>query len=219
MVTVETKMNIIDFITEGITDLDAPSLYGKVPGRGLYQLWDEKVSLTDTVNILWLQADLFKNKVRELYSLNSNGIYYPTHGVNKTMPFIRTYVDGFSRKLKRPIKIVVQAEKYHTAVSNPDLPIRGGRVSERNWIEAQHSLAVLNTPSIGLISTLDGTSYNSVVVNRDPVFISNHVAECILFWDYVRRGELPPNAIAPQKADEILESKNQEELPFPRRKK
>lgn len=193
------------FKVTGITDRDAPSLYVCGGDRDLYRLWADKVDMEDSSPNADL--DLFEMEAFKAFQARINEetpveLRY-CFAQNTSMPFIRAILDGacFSGEKKVIARIVTQDREAFERVSALHLPTRAGRVPERNWVELQHQMIVSGLESAYFVSTIDGNQVAAVEVKYDPVFGSNHVAECVLFWDHVRRGVPPKNAVVPADVD------------------
>jgi predicted phage-related endonuclease len=205
------QITLAEFRATGIREIEAPILHGfngpypTAPARAKGRLWDEKVGCYP--NDPDHQLDLMTTAAREVASLKLFGATDRLKhqlAANKMMSFLIAEIDGFDRETKTFVRIVTQDEARHSAVERADLPLVGGRVPRPNWIEIQHVFAVTGFKNGYFASTANGTDVTVVKVEPDLAFISNHVAECIQFWDYVRRCELPPGAINPLDEEAVL---------------
>lgn len=194
----EVAFNVLDFVNGGITDRDAPTLYGATPGRSLTELYDEKINLGDCGVDINTEDGLLA-EVRAIFAgkiaAKAPVVFRHAFLENKAMPYLRAVVDGVDFSIGLVLRIVAHDQELFDRVADHALPERGGKVPERNWIEIQHQLAVTGLEKAYFVSVLNGVDgIHSTPVRKDAVFCSNHVAECIQFWDRVRRAEYPPAA-------------------------
>lgn len=207
---------LMEFRVLGLTDRDAPALYLLDPERTLGQLWTDKVEISDPC-IPPFGSNLFEVPARDLMEEELFGkkplrlrAAFARHAA---IPFLRAEIDGVCFEDSVLVRVVQLPREEHDRVKKAELPIRD-RVPSRNWIEIQHQLIVSGVKKAYFVSTFKGTTINYVVVPADPIFASNHVAECIQFWDYVRRGERPPGAEPePKEINEELVEPGEPELP------
>lgn len=199
----QAEFNPVAFLIEGITDRDAPSLYGENPERDLYALWKDKTDLTDGAFEEVTPANGYIiGKTRAAFAglLSKNEKYKDVmlriaFGQSEEMPFIRMAVDGYDSKNKILTRIVLQESEDFLRSQDKAAPIQT-RISRRHWVELQHAMIVAKLDSAFFVS-VHHKAFAFTEVKRDDVFCSNHVAECIQFWDHVRRGQIPAGAVVP----------------------
>lgn len=190
------EFNPVAFIIEGINDRDAPSLYGENSDRDLYTLWKEKVELRDTGFSSMTSAEGYAlGKTRAEFAgliakqekfKGKDVVLRVAFGADEANPFLRMTADGYDSRNQILARIVIQKDPgLHTIVPR------------KHWIELQHSMIVAKLETAFYVS-VHGPRFLFTEVKRDPVFCSDHVATCIQFWDYVRRGEVPPTAVVPE---------------------
>lgn len=193
----DETFDLLKFRVGGITNLDAPSLYGKVAHRSVGDLWREKTELEDSAELRTSEQDVFTaamSKVEEQLYGEDVGRFRSCFMVNHAMPFLRAELDAAVIAYTRDGKESLSKSVF-AFVSVVPLTYFGfsGPVREDSaaYVEFQHVFAVTGFGRGYLVTTVDGSEIKMVEVKRDDVFISNHVAECIQFWDLVRRGVSP----------------------------
>lgn len=192
------RFDLNKFRTLGITDKDAPGMYGHNPDRTKTDVWNDKIDCVDTTpDPIPEEEDLFLAGARSLF-LDHIGEGFELRRAflqNASMPFIRAEIDGFVPPIEGKggliARFVLQDKEAFDRVGRPELPTRSGRVSERFWLELQHQMITSGMERAYFVSTFDGSGIQVAEVRRDPVFVSNHIAECVLFWDYIRKGSRP----------------------------
>lgn len=191
------KFDLLKFMVEGITDRDAPTLYNETPERDLYTLWMDKVDCCDSSEDLAGSLTEAGQKLRELLpQLIPGQAFRMAFAQKKEMPFIRALLDAVS--VKEGELLVARL-----AVLSPEefALVAYGKIPRRYWIELQHQMICLGAEKGKFIATVSGVEAGVVEVDYDLVFASNHIAECIQFWDCVRRAVPPKNAITPTELD------------------
>lgn len=195
----------LNFIVTGIMETDAPSLYAPTNGRDLFALWSDKVELSDSISPEDERLTLFANHAVRLFEKTELGRRIGPMRLgfaqSKSVPFLRSSVEFGTAQPSFLIRVAAQTKEEHEKVKNELLPVRGGRVPEHLWVEMQHTMVVTGIVAMLFVSTFDGSKIATIPVAHDPVFASNHVAECIVFWDHVRRGVPPKNAVIPPDVD------------------
>lgn len=199
---------LIRFRASGLTGKDAATLYGLTIGRSLEDMWTDKVGVADTSEDDSNQDDMFILPARMRFeakiSATKSRALRDFFCINKVMPFIRAELNAADIDDKVFAVIVQQSKTVHDFTDDASLSVRGGRVPERYWIEIQHGLIASGFNRAFFVSTIDGTQISYVEVPEDPIFQSNHTAECITFWDYVRRSVRPPG-LPPEAAPEAVD--------------
>lgn len=192
------RFDLNQFRTMGLTDKDAPGMYGHNPARTKTDVWNDKIDFVDTTpDPIPEEESLFLAGAKALF-LDSIGVVADLRRAyiqNAAMPFIRAEIDGFAAPFEGKggliARFVLQDKTSFENVARPELPTRSGRVPERFWLELQHQMIASGFERAYFVSTFDGTSVHAAEVKRDPVFVSNHIAECVLFWDHIRKGSRP----------------------------
>lgn len=203
---------VVEFHAQGILDTEVSALYEGGPSVLLRNLWENK-----TQNIVKLHPNsplidvALQSFVMSVLALSPKRINRRLV-LNEYTPFIRADVrtleiDGGG--IRCLVRVVHQDKIWHDQLARETIPLRD-RVPSIRWWEMQHAMIAAEVDETLFVSFTGGDTrhFNYVSVKPDRVFQSNHVAECIQFWDYVRRGVCPPNA-APM---EPLETNGPEEM-------
>lgn len=182
--TSETRFNPLQFIVDGITNRDAPALYGLDPKRDLYRLWADKVELIDSVEP---DPELFLGPARALFGVGDEIRFVE----NPALSFLRAEVNADILRSGSVVSFAVVSRGEFEAS-------KSGHIPERYSVDLQHQLVVTGKDVGIFVATVDGNQINAVGVERNQNFIVGHVEKCIRFWDSVRRGVPPEGAVIPK---------------------
>lgn len=180
-----SEFDLLKFKIGAISDRDAPTLYGKTPERTVLDLWNDKTDLStssekepDDPHIIEMARNLFNQKSSWLHLM-------PAFCENKSMSFLNAILDAIDIDQDVFARIAILDPREFEALEID------AKIPDRNWIEIQHQYRVTGFKHGFFVATIDGTQVAYAPVGVDECFQSNHTAECIQFWDLVRRGIEP----------------------------
>lgn len=207
------KFSLNNFRVEGIMCRDAPALYDfdkdprprdRSKDRTKTQMWLDKIDLVDTISTDELADGPLVSTLAMATNIFGKSLAPPVakfkrfYTINSAMPFLRAEIDAYIAPTKKTkgylARVVRVSTEEFLIVGRQGFPRKG--ISYTNWIELQHQMAVTGMTVSYLVATVDGTSVRAVEIQKDLPFTSNHIAECVLFWDYIRRGAKPPGVVA-----------------------
>jgi len=118
--------------------------------------------------------------------------------VHPELEIIRASVDGCTHDGKVIAEFKFQGVEQHNRVADESLPIRGGRVIEKYWIQCQHGLLASGAESciFGSRNPKMPKDLLTVTILPDFEFQKKHVTACVKFWKDHVLAKVPPKESA-----------------------
>jgi hypothetical protein len=177
----ETRKEFLEFLAAGLTDRDASQLYARETAR---TVWEEKLEGESSPAVSESIASLarYRGLREELAKILKKRDPIPfALIVHPHMPFMRAIADAYEPETRLVARVL------RRSAAMPEQ----GIIPREFWIELQHAIFVAGGEKGLFILIGDDGRMEINIVPADRVFISNHIATCIIFWDFVRRGISP----------------------------
>lgn len=191
----------LEWRRDGIGSSDAPVIHGASDWKTPYQLWEEKTStepIEDKTNFILEKGNEMEPLMRKLFAAqfsieHGDCEFSPMNLAMADLPFMRASLDGFAihNKTRIGIECKLQGKQPHENVENEKLPIRGGRIPDKYWIQMQHQILVGGLDRMYFVSTVDGKSVSTLCILPDVEFQREHIKKCAEFWRLVKK-KTPP---------------------------
>ena len=165
---------------------DAPIIMGVSPWRTPYDLWLDKLGLSED------QPDNFAMKrgremepiARDAYTVMTGIVCEPRKIVHKTIPYMMANFDGIADDESITVEIKCPGREDHELAKD-------GVIPEKYLPQLQHQLEVIGHNRLHYFSYRDGDGV-LIEVTKDEEFISELLAKEKEFWDYVQSATAPP---------------------------
>lgn len=167
------------------------------------QLWGEKLS-TDLSEKpeSWAmrQGNEYEVTARVLFS----AVYNMENGTEETfnqswhvlpdLEIIRGSLDGLSEDKETMTEFKFQGLENHLKVSDESLPIRGGRVPEKYWMQCQHGLLASGAKRCFFVSynPKEPKNVRFVEILPDEKWLEKHIELVAKWWKKHILGQVPP---------------------------
>lgn len=174
----------------GLGSSDAAVVLGISPWKTRYQLWLEKTSQEEAVNIdnyAMARGRRLEPVARAFYEeyLNEKIPCPPAYFVHPTMPHLRASLDGWCPETQTILEIKAPGSYDHEKA-------RLGQVPEKYLPQLQHLLLVNpEAKRVHYLSWKDENDYILLTVERDPLHQARLLFELDAFWVLVQKG-IPP---------------------------
>lgn len=170
----------------GIGSSDVPSVMGISPYRTAFELWEEKTSKEEPVEVtshIMEKGKRLEPIARAKFELMMEKSFEPAVIEMAEYPFMRASLDGRSEDKREIIEI-----KYVGKVSHSDAAI--GKIPPHYMCQMQHQLLVSGADLCHYVS-YDEKTINTVRVLPDYHYMHKMLEACIEFWAMVIK-EIPP---------------------------
>lgn len=147
------------------------------------------------------------NRLEPIARRHFDAQYFLEHGVEikfepqifefDQLNFLRASLDGFATvdNIRIGIEIKYLGKDAFWAIENKSLPVRGGRVPEKYWIQMQHQMLVAGLHEMFFVGCIDDKGIHFCEVSPDPEFQKLHIKECSEVWRLVLTKKLPEPSI------------------------
>lgn len=164
---------------------DAPILMGKSPWRTPYQLWQDKLGLSEPQpgNPAMRRGTEMEPVAREAFEKEFSLEVFPQVVYHKEYKFMMASLDGLTLDGKTAVEIKCPGESTHYLALL-------GEVPKHYMTQLQHQMACADLDSIWYYS-FNGKSGASVHVERDDDYISKMIDQEIIFWECVLESSPP----------------------------
>lgn len=107
--------------------------------------------------------------------------------------FMRASLDGFAivGEARVGIEVKYLGKEPFAAIDNEEMPVRGGRVPEKYWIQMQHQMIVGGLHYMYFVGCIDEEGIHFCKVMPDVDFQKAHIKACAEFWRMVLAKEAP----------------------------
>jgi putative phage-type endonuclease len=182
---------------KGIGSSDAPIIHEVSEWGTPLKLYEQKITTIyeeQTSNWAMEKGNELEPMARRLFAAQYNLLYgceekfEPKRLELVELPILQASLDGMSESGKDISEFKFQGKKEHIAVLDEKLPIKGGRVPLKYWIQCQHQLLVSGAERCHFVSynpEIDKYSVNHVVITPDEEFFKEHIKICTKFWKHV----------------------------------
>ena len=167
---------------QGLGASDAPAVMGRSKWTTPYQLWREKMGLSDGPRMnpaMWRGIKLEK-AARQAYEEQTGNIMVPIVLESVEHPILRASLDGMEFGGKIALEIKLPSEEAHALAM-------AGLVPEYYVDQLQQQLYISGADCVHYWS-FDGKTGALVVVYPDPVRIQQIIDESTRFWQKVASG-------------------------------
>lgn len=187
---------------DGIGSSDAAAVHGASDWKTPLDIYEEKVAkeIVEETSFIMEKGNEFEPKARQIFASQynlehgTNEVFEAARYVMPELPHMRASCDGVSFSVEDLAEFKYQGAKAHANVENKELPIKGGRVPLKYWIQCQHQLLVTGAKRCHFVSynpKVDKFSVNVCVIERDEEFMAQHIQVCADFWLCVTKKKAP----------------------------
>lgn len=164
---------------QGLGASDAPAVMGRSKWTTPYQLFREKLGLSEgpKMNPAMMRGIKLEPKARQAYEQATGNVMVPMVIESTTYPILRASLDGMEFDGKTILEIKCPSEEAHAMA-------KAGLVPEYYVDQVQQQLYVSGAEVLHYWS-FDGENGCLVVVRPDPVRIQAIIDESLRFWDRV----------------------------------
>lgn len=164
---------------------DAPVILGVSPWKSPYQLWQEKLGLSNDhqMNSSMKRGHDLEPVALEKYNETVGYKLSPTVVFHPKIEWMMASLDGLSEDRKIAVEIKCPGKEDHFIASQ-------GRIPDKYFPQLQHQLAVIGLPMIHYFSFSD-ENFHLVEVHRDEKYIEHLISEEGAFWNKVQNFECP----------------------------
>lgn len=158
---------------------DAPVIMGVSPWKTIYQLWEDKVGLSEDKETNFAQQrgiDL-EPEARNAYMIMTGNIVEPRQVFHPEIPYMMANLDGISFDDDIVVEIKCPGDSDHQTAKN-------GLVPEKYFPQLQHQLAVTGLNMLHYCSYRDGECI-IVDFHRDDGYIKKLYLAEKRFWECV----------------------------------
>jgi putative phage-type endonuclease len=167
---------------------DASAIMGISPWKSAYELWLDKMGLTETTYrspAMQRGIDL-EQEAREEFENLTTIKFFPKVLVNPDIPWQMASVDGISEDGKTIVEIKCAGKLDHAIALNNLVP-------EKYMPQLQHQMCVCNVDSMYYFSYLGQNENNAIVyVYRDDEYIEKLLEKEQEFWQCMQTFTPPP---------------------------
>lgn len=170
----------LEWRRQGLGGSDAPIVMGVSPWKTRFQLWEEKLGLSESEPMNQGQSlgHLWEPRIREMAENESGLRFKPDIVVHPKKPYLRASLDGVSR-YNILLECKYASKKDHQLAES-------GLVPDKYIPQMQHQMLVTGSDLVYYASFNEALStFYLVEYKRDEDYIKNLEAELDAFWNLV----------------------------------